>query len=177
MIRFSLEQLQRFKTPLGQLIPGGPSETMPRLIEIVEQSHPPRVITVGDVVSREARLAGVRVNLGIVDGKTMRKKYTPQSMKFNRVVNVGNPAGTITDEAWQAIRTAIKEDDVMIVVDGEEDLLAIPVTIEAPDGSLIVYGQPSEGIVVITATREKRSALRKLLDEVAGYKRTGSSTG
>lgn len=36
----------------------------------------------------------------------------------------------------------------MILVDGEEDLAVLPCILTAPSGSLVLYGQPGEGLVV-----------------------------
>ena len=164
-IRFSAIQLSRFKRPLGYLITGEPSETFPRLKEMVNRLHPPKIISVGDVVSTEARVAGIRVNLSIIDGKTMRHGYAPPISKTRLTFHVANPAGTITQESWQTIKNAMKEEDATIIVDGEEDLLAIPAVLEAPLRALIVYGQPSQGIVVVEASSQRKAKLAKLLDE------------
>lgn len=139
---------------------------MPKLKEIVERLHPPRVITVGDVVSTEARTAGIPMNLMIIDGKTMRHSYTPAVSRTRATFQIVNPAGTIAQESWQAIKKALKEDEATIIVEGEEDLLAIPAVLEAPLRSLIVYGQPSEGIVVVEATSPRKEKLTKFLAEI-----------
>ena len=139
---------------------------MPRLKEMVERLHPPKIITVGDVVSAEARVAGIPVNLGIIDGKTMRHGYAPAISKTRVTLHVVNPAGTITQESWHAIKNALNEKDATIIVEGEEDLLAIPAVLEAPLRALIIYGQPSEGIVVVEATSQRKKELTKLLDEI-----------
>lgn len=154
------------KSPLGQLIAGQPSETMPKLKEVVERLHPPKIITVGDVVSTEARATGIPANLRIIDGKTMRHGYTSAVSRTRATLHVVNPAGTITQESWQAIKEALEEDDATIIVEGEEDLLAIPAVLEAPLRSLIVYGQPSEGIVVVEATSQRKAELTKFLAEI-----------
>jgi hypothetical protein len=53
-----------------------------------------------------------------------------------------------------------------IIVNGEEDLAVIPAVIEAPLGTAIVYGQPSEGMVIIVTTREKKEKAKRLLREI-----------
>jgi uncharacterized protein (UPF0218 family) len=165
-IRFSATQLSRFKAPLGQLIAGQPSQTIPTLRKMIERLHPPKIITVGDVVSTEARIAGIHVNLSIIDGKTMRHGYAPPISKTRVTFQVVNPAGTITQESWQTIKNALRENEATIIVEGEEDLLAIPAVLEAPLSALIVYGQPSQGIVVVEATSQRKTELAKFLDEI-----------
>jgi hypothetical protein len=53
---------------------------------------------------------------------------------------------------------------VRIVVNGEEDLLVIPVCVHAPDNSIVLYGQPNEGLVVVEITPEIRNKTQSLLD-------------
>jgi len=158
--------LVRLKTPLGQLLRGAPTETMPKLKMIVQKSKPPKVTTVGDVVSRETLTAGIQVNLRIVDQLTLRKRISPVEIKSERTYRVKNPAGVITSEAWDTIREASKDREAVIFVDGEEDLLAIPAVLESPDQALVIYGQPSEGLVVITASPQTKSEVRKMVNRM-----------
>jgi len=158
--------LVQLKAPLGQLLRGPPTETMPKLKILVQQSKPSKVTTVGDVVSRETLAAGINVGLRIVDQMTLRKRISPVEIKAERTYRVKNPAGVITSEAWDAIRQALKEREAVIFVDGEEDLLAIPAVLESPDNALVVYGQPSEGLVVVIASPEKKSEVRKIVSRM-----------
>jgi len=43
-----------------------------------------------------------------------------------------------------------------MVVEGEEDLLTLVVMVTAPLGSLVVYGQPNEGLVLVEVNGEAR---------------------
>src|SRR5713226_4774699 len=113
--------LVRLKTPLGQLLSGTPTKTMPKLKVLVQQSKPSKVTTVGDVVSRETLTAGIQVHLRIVDQMTLRKRISPVEIKAERTYRVTNPAGVITSEAWDTIKEALKEREAVIFVDGEED--------------------------------------------------------
>ncbi len=158
--------LVRLKTPLGQLLAGSPAETMPKLKLLVHRSKPSKLTTVGDVVSRETLAAGIQVSLRIVDQMTLRKRISPVEIKVERTYKVRNPAGVVTKEAWDAIREALKDREALILVDGEEDLLAIPAVLESPDNALVVYGQPSEGLVVVTASAEKKTEVRKIANRM-----------
>src|SRR3989442_14259250 len=51
--RPALSDLVRLKTPLGQLLPGTPIETIPKWKGLVERTNPSKLPKVGDVVSRE----------------------------------------------------------------------------------------------------------------------------
>ena len=78
-----------------------------------------------------------------------------------------NPQGLITAESWTVIGKALKEKGkIKIVVDGEEDLLGIPVVLLAPRGSLMLYGQPNEGIVIVTINNESKGFAKRILKEM-----------
>ncbi|HYB92666.1 MAG TPA: DUF359 domain-containing protein [archaeon] len=49
------------------------------------------------------------------------------------------------------------------MVKGEEDLLALPAAINAPENSLIAYGQPNKGVVLVRVTKKKRSKIHKIM--------------
>ena len=53
---------------------------------------------------------------------------------------------------------------VRITVMGEEDLLVLPVCIYAPDNSIVLYGQPNEGLVLVEISTEIRNKVQTLLD-------------
>ena len=161
--RPSQSDLARLKTPLGKLLPGTPAETMPRLRAMIQQNKPPKVTTVGDVVSRETLATGIQVNLRIVDQMTLRKSINPIEIKAEVTYRVRNPAGVITRQAWDAIREALQHREAVIYVNGEEDLLAIPAILESPDNAFIVYGQPSQGLVVVTASPVTKHEVKEMM--------------
>ena len=102
--------------------------------------------------------------LSIVDNKVMRKNIEPVLLEVDQTLRVKNPPGTITEEAVTAVQEALKCNyRVKIVVDGEEDLLTLIAVLFAPEDSLIVYGQPHEGVVVVKATHEKKAEVAEIL--------------
>ena len=97
----------------------------------------------------------------------MRQEVAPLDLKTNKVINVRNPPGTISNKAWEAVCQASKDDDtVAILVDGEEDLLALPAIICSPSGSLVVYGQPHKGIVLVRVNERKKLCAKTILREM-----------
>ena len=139
---------------------------MPRLKILVQEAKPPKVITVGDVVSRESLKARIPVGLRLVDQKTLRQVLDRFEIKAKRTYRVRNPAGVITQEAWDTIKEALKQQEAVIFVDGEEDLLAIPAIMESPENSFVVYGQPSEGLVVVTVTESIKAEVKHMVDRM-----------
>src|SRR3990172_8248496 len=128
------EHIPRLKAPLGQLLTGEPEESIPKLLRLIEQEKPSKIVTVGDVVSRETGKAGLRVDLRIVDRRSMRERLEPSFLTSDYTYRVQNPAGVITMQAWEVIKQALGRPEAVLFVEGEEDLLAIPCILEVPDG-------------------------------------------
>jgi len=158
----------KLKEPFGVLIRGTFSETMSKLVVLVEKENPSKIVSVGDTVSRNLHAKGIKSQLSITDNKSMRKRTQPATFPAKKVVHVKNPQGTITDEAMTAIREALESDiQTHIIVDGEEDLLTLAVVLQAPEKALVVYGQPYEGIVVVKVTPEKKNEAQEILNAMA----------
>lgn len=153
------------KSPLGTLISGSFDETMEKLRELVEKEGPPKVISVGDVVSENMAKHRISAHVLIVDNKVMRASIKPISVKTNQTFRVKNSPGTLSDEAWSTVRKAVNQNQqAKIVVDGEEDLLTLIAVLCAPKNSFVVYGQPGEGIVVVKATEEKKREVQGIVE-------------
>jgi GTP-dependent dephospho-CoA kinase len=161
--RPSQSDLLQLKEPFGRLITGEPEQTMPELKKMVRENNPRRVSAVGDVVSRESLAAGIPVDLRIVDHVSMRRPTSSFIINARKTYHVKNPPGVITQESWQAIKQAMKEREVVIYVEGEEDLLTLPCINESPVNSLVLYGQPSQGLVVVTVTPSVRTRASEIL--------------
>ena len=154
------------KTPLGELIRGDVSDNVVVLKEMLEKKKPPCFATVGDYVTFYIMESGLNPNLAVVDHRVMRQDVEP--FKFIREkVTVSNPAGTIKAEAQRVLRDAITlKKRLGVVVEGEEDLLVLPLMAMMPIGSVIVYGQPREGMVVVTLTEERRRWAKDFMAEM-----------
>src|SRR5205807_10090488 len=162
-LRPNQADLQRLKEPFGRLLPGSPARTMSELNSIIGQTNPRRVVAVGDVVSRETLVAGIRVDLRILDHISMRRPTAAFNLKVKKTYHVKNPAGVITLEAWETIKRAMKDEEALIVVEGEEDLLALPCIVESPNKSLVIYGQPGQGLVVVETTMDVKNEASVIL--------------
>ncbi|HEX9260978.1 MAG TPA: GTP-dependent dephospho-CoA kinase family protein [Candidatus Bathyarchaeia archaeon] len=160
----------KFKQPFGLLLSGTFSETATKLRDIIEKEKPPLVVSVGDTVSQNLHLYGLKPFLSVTDNQSMRKRTKRSIFEEKKIMRVKNPQGTITDEAFATIQKALEEGDeehIHIVVDGEEDLLTLVAVLHAPEGSFVVYGQPYTGMVVVKATPEKKTEVKVLLKAMA----------
>ena len=154
------------KTPLGELFRGDVSDNVVVLREMLKEKKPPCFATVGDFVTFYIMESGLNPDLAVVDHRVMRQDVDP--FKFIREkVAVINPAGTITAEAQRVLGDAITlKKRLGVVVEGEEDLLVLPLMAMMPIGSVIVYGQPREGMVVVTLTEERRRWAKDFMAEM-----------
>lgn len=138
------------------------------------------VLAVGDVVSLTLKLLHVTPRVFVCDYQTQRglgggvkgqaanesALYEAELGSWGDVAfTVRNPAGSITRQAWDAVRIALEhpEGPVRVHVDGEEDLLGIPCFLEAPDGSVVLYGMPNQGVVVVQVDAAFKARVAALL--------------
>ncbi len=157
----------RLKHPLGSLLLGSPEHTMRLLKDTIRREHPPKVYVVGDFTALKAIEYGIKVDLYIVDNKVMRQPVDAVPMRRLKIFTAHNPPGTITSEAWAVLQRIIEYDfPVLLVVEGEEDLLALPVIKLAPSKAYVVYGQPHVGLVLVRVTEEKKREINVLLNKM-----------
>ncbi|MDR1691173.1 MAG: GTP-dependent dephospho-CoA kinase family protein [Candidatus Methanoplasma sp.] len=127
-----------------------------------------KMITVGDVVSLTAIKLGIFPDLLIYDGMTERKEMTElaslvKDMGWEETV-VKNEAGTITAELITAVKNALDRKNVIIRVEGEEDLATIPCILLSPGGTRIIYGWPGKGMKLITVDGDIKRKAQKLME-------------
>jgi hypothetical protein len=158
---------QQLKKPLGTLITGSIVSCNDYLRSHISDGKQTCVILVGDTVSRNAIQAGLEPDVIIVDNKEMRRE-SPQVLLGNRrQFKLYNAQGSIDATSWDVLDKAIKAGKSAVIVDGEEDLLVLVAISLAPVGSLVVYGQPREGIVLVTVTPEKKKEIAEFLSCMA----------
>ncbi len=129
------------------------------------------IVTVGDVVTLTLLDLGIVPDISIVDYQTQRipmDEVKDRLAEFDQPeVHVLNPATEITWELWLAIEDGYKNPrKLRIVVDGEEDLAAIPCIVQAPEGATVIYGIPFKGLMLLRVDDKIRAlaleALKKM---------------
>jgi hypothetical protein len=156
---------QELKNPLGKTIKGSPEQTMKRLKQLIQKQNPPKIISVGDFVSKNIITHSVPVNIIVVDNKIVRKKIAPVRVAAKTILQVRNPAGTLSPKAWDVLEEALNQKQLTkVLVDGEEDLLTLVAVILAPENALVVYGQPCEGLVAVPVNKETRRKAQAIVD-------------
>ena len=162
------------KKPMGVLFPG-PEDTPQVAILAAIESIPafsPCLIAVGDVTVNVLLEAGWVPDVGIVDGLTKRTAWEGDLDRSSFLGNLTcpNPPGQLTPELLEctdlALEFAFSEDGgpVLLEVDGEEDLSPIFVHLLAPLGTVVLYGQPSAGVVMRITDEDTKARSRAMLD-------------
>ncbi|MBT4327081.1 MAG: GTP-dependent dephospho-CoA kinase family protein [Candidatus Nitrosopelagicus sp.] len=151
-----------FKNPLGVLLPESQADKAGIEQYLSDDSY---IITVGDRTTEKMIEFGIIPSLQIIDGIEKREKRESIKLEGTIELTVDNPPAEITDSSIEIIKKAFSMDGkIRIMVNGEEDLLVIPVCVYAPDNSVVMYGQPNEGLVIVKITSEIRNKTQKLLD-------------
>ncbi len=159
-----------FRKLFGTLYEGTGDDTIRKLSG--DLGSPTKLISVGDVTTFHLLNSDIIPDILIVDDRTKRgpasdRVVSGTKYKGFREISVVNPAGVITGELIDAVGDALASDcRVRIFVRGEEDLAAVPAMLMAPEGSVVLYGQPDQGVVLVRITVSKKEEIRNLLTKI-----------
>jgi len=151
----------QLRKPLGLLIKDSETTKENILSKIPQDAF---VITVGDATTEKMIKFGLNPQLQVVDSLEKRSKRDLPLGECKTVLTCSNPAGQISEQSISVIRNALDmPKPARIIVTGEEDLLVLPVSLHAPDNSVILYGQPNEGLVIIRLNDEIRNKVKLIM--------------
>ncbi|MBN2155897.1 MAG: DUF359 domain-containing protein [Candidatus Lokiarchaeota archaeon] len=172
---------KQLASPIGILFPGSISQNIPKVKDWLRSNSiiNPEIICVGDVVSNaflsDSQLSN-HLKMCIIDKKTNRGKFEIDiDISDYYPVSIVNPAGILKKSSIQAIQhcTSLKK-RVILYVEGEEDLLVLPVIMFSQENVLVIYGQPpitdldppiSAGLVVIQVKESVRKLVLNILSQ------------
>lgn len=154
---------EQLKIPMGVLLLEKDA-TKQNIVKYIQNNS--FVITVGDRTTEKMINFGLIPSFQIIDSQEKRvKRELPSGANIVTDLTCDNPAAEIAEDSIRTIKKAFSsKPPVRLVVNGEEDLLVIPVCIHAPKNSVVMYGQPNEGLVIVEITSEIRNKAQKLLD-------------
>ena len=148
----------KLRKPFGKVFKDDDKE-----LERIISERKGRLITVGDEVSRM-----FDADIKIFDGRTRRNNLVEVGKHDYKVFN---PPATIQKEAFEVIEKILRHDEkVGIFVDGEEDLLAIPVILNCRLGDVVMYGLFGEGVGVVEIDDVILDKIRCILKEFRAEK-------
>ena len=152
----------QLKIPLGVLLPIGQDNKTNIQKYLSDNSY---IITVGDRTTEKMIDFDLIPSLQIIDGLEKRIKRDILKLGSAFELKIDNPAAEITLESIEIIKKAFSlNPPIRLTVNGEEDLLVLPACIHAPENSVILYGQPNKGLVLVQITTEIRNKAQALLD-------------
>ncbi len=104
------------------------------------------------------------------DKRVMRKEIEiPEAIKnFDaEKICIKNPAGCLNLDVFKAIKNALHSGSrYKICIEGEEDLVTLAAIDVAPAGSLILYGQPGLGMVMVNVDQKIKEKVRHILNRM-----------
>lgn len=154
----------KLKQPMGMLVTEDKA-TKENLLRLIPQKT--FLITVGDATTEKLIRCGFIPSLQIVDSLEQRNKRDMPEGEVKTLLQCINPAAQITDESVDVIKNALHlNPPVRIVVTGEEDLLVLPVVMHAPENSIVLYGQPNEGLVIVTVNSQTRKKAESIMAQM-----------
>lgn len=172
------------RKPLGKIVQGKDVE------DLMKDVQGKTIITVGDMTTKTLLDQEIIPHLAIVDGMVGRKPFhdvldvlQPRRVSPFEATCVKSGPGYLAEQAIRVIREILITREIperqarqakqVIVVDGEEDLLALPAILYAPIGSVVLYGQPAspyasqgglgKGIVLVDIDQEVKKLVQKLM--------------
>jgi uncharacterized protein (UPF0218 family) len=152
----------QLKIPLGILLPIDQDNKTNIQKYLSDDSY---IITVGDRTTEKMIDFDLIPSLQIIDGLEKRIKRDILKLGSAFELKIDNPAAEITLESIEIIKKAFSlNPPIRLTVNGEEDLLVLPACIHAPENSVILYGQPNKGLVLVQITPEIRNKAQALLD-------------
>ena len=153
------------KIPLGLLIKNDDSEKARIIKQIYAENV---VITIGDATSELLIKMGLIPFLQIVDGKEKRHdRELPVNDSIVTSLYCVNPPGGLTQQSIDTIKKSFNsKPPIRILVDGEEDLMVLPACLFSPENSVVMYGQPNEGLVIVRITNEIREKIQKIVNSM-----------
>jgi cytidyltransferase-like protein len=162
------------REPLGDVFTGGIEErdaVVKQIMNTIRMCQPAMIYAIGDIITLALRSFDVIPSIAVIDGRSRRKALTHENFRqMDSELNTvyPNPAGTIAHLVVVRMRQAQmeflnKKTPATLVLDGEEDLIALPAILIAPLGSFVLYGQHNLGVVSVKVTEEKKEQALELL--------------
>lgn len=125
------------------------------------------VAVVGDYALSQFIEKNWLYTIGVYDKKTKREFFESSQLKnIKPDIKINNPAGLISYDSLEKLSKMDYKDTgnkKHILVDGEEDLVAVSLILTMPLHSLIYYGQPDQGMVLLKVTEKLKEKISKLI--------------
>lgn len=161
-------KIDLLKEPFGKLIKEN-EVTIDLVTEILQKA--PKVIAVGDTTTEKLVGFGFVPDISVTD--CMEKRIIKTS-KFeypvDKMIHLRNKPGELSEQVVLEVRKLILANaydiKIRILIDGEEDLVALPFLMYCPNDWVICYGQPNEGLVIVKVSEESKERAALIFNKV-----------
>ncbi|MFH0971097.1 MAG: DUF359 domain-containing protein [Candidatus Micrarchaeota archaeon] len=166
--RITPELRRKLKRPFGRLL------SFRKLIESLERDGAP-LISVGDVTTLLLLGRKIIPDVSFIDFVRQRRPIPKNQKRILRgfeakTIKIANPPGVLTSELMNTCRKIFSKKigaRIKIIVEGEEDLSALASAVYAPLNSIIVYGQPNRGAVMLRLDLKYKRLAKRYYQEAA----------
>lgn len=154
---------EEFRKPFGELL---------NIENLIEPKNS-LIITVGDITTKIFNEKSLRQNISAVDFKVARKEAFSSfsDLGFHgdeKVIIAENSAGHITHDLFSKILNIFEagfNKRIILKIEGEEDLVVLPLILAAPLNTIIYYGQPNTGLVKVLVSEENKEQAYSLVSK------------
>jgi GTP-dependent dephospho-CoA kinase len=163
----SPEDVRLLKNPFGILIHDKyiTKRKIKGILKNVEQ-----VISVGDCTTDRLLSFDIIPDILVIDGIERRAKRNDglhSKIITAKELHCSNPPGSVSKEAFFVLCQALAmPGPVKVIVNGEEDMLALPIIAIAREKAVVLYGQPLEGMVVVNVNSEMQIKAKNLMERI-----------
>ena len=148
------------KIPLGELV-REKDVSRETLKQFFESARDLITVTVGDRTTERMHEFGLSPLLEIIDSVEKRSRRIPplNSENDRLIFKTVNNAGSINSDALSLLSLCLDRIEqgskLRLEVEGEEDLLALPIIAFYPVTTVTFYGQPNEGMVIVRSSDDR----------------------
>jgi GTP-dependent dephospho-CoA kinase len=166
-LKIDQSHLGLLKEPFGKLIK---NDTINKESLNREFGRAHKIITIGDTTTEKLVLLGYIPDISVVDGKEKRIKK-PKIFEYptDKILHFENKPGELDENVITQIIQLTQgklESKIKFLIEGEEDLIALPFLMHSPDNWVICYGQPYDGLVIVRVNEESRKRAELIFNKV-----------
>ena len=166
-MKINQSQLSLLKEPFGVIIKDD-DINKESLNQEIGRAH--KIITVGDTTTEKLVSLGYIPDISVVDGKEKRiKKHKIFEYPTDKILHFENKPGELDEQIIAEILQLTQsklESKIQFIIEGEEDLVALPFLMFSPDDWVICYGQPYHGLVMVHVNEDSRSRAKLIFNKV-----------
>lgn len=161
-------KLDLLKEPFGTLV----KDTEVSIELITEKlKKAPKVIAVGDTTTEKLVGFGFVPDISVTDCKEKRVIKTSKfEYPVDKTIHLQNKPGELSEQVVLEVRKLILANaydiKIRMLIDGEEDLVALPFLMYSPNDWVICYGQPNEGLVIVRVSEESKKKAVLIFNKV-----------